>query len=98
MQTIILQLGTRLVCFSGLGLVTLISMGEIQDGCTMIKVYWITQVFLAHRGNNLIHVFTGWNLIHFEGILNVITRNALKLAETGSSLTIISTITARSTV
>ena len=36
---IILQLRTRLFCASSLGLVALISMGEIQDGCTRIKVY-----------------------------------------------------------
>ena len=39
MLIIILQIGTRLFCSSSLGLVTLISMGEIQDGCTVIKVY-----------------------------------------------------------
>ena len=38
---IILQIGTRLFCSSSLGMVTLISMGENQDGYTMIKVYWI---------------------------------------------------------
>ena len=39
MLTIILKLGTRLFCSSSLGLVTLIAMGEIQDGCTVITVY-----------------------------------------------------------
>ena len=39
MLIIILKLGTRLFCSCSLGLVTMISMGEIQDGCTMIKVY-----------------------------------------------------------
>ena len=39
MLIIILKKGTRLFCSSSLGLVTLISTGEIQDGCTVIKVY-----------------------------------------------------------
>ena len=42
MLIIILQIGTRLFRSSSLGLVTLISMGEIQDGCTMIMFYCIT--------------------------------------------------------
>ena len=43
MLIIILQLGTRLFFYSTLGLatVTLISMGKIQNGCTVIKVYYI---------------------------------------------------------
>ena len=39
MLKIILQIGTRLFCSSSLGFVTLIPTGEIQDGCTMIKVF-----------------------------------------------------------
>ena len=34
-----LQLGTRLFCSSSLLLVASLSMGEIQDSCTVIKVY-----------------------------------------------------------
>ena len=38
-KIIILRIGTRLLCSSRLGLVTLISVGEIQDGCdkSMLK-------------------------------------------------------------
>ena len=40
MLIIILQMGTSPFCSSSLSLdYTLISMGEIQDGCTMTKVY-----------------------------------------------------------
>ena len=38
MPIIILLTGTRLFCSSRLDLVTLISMGKIQDGCNMIKL------------------------------------------------------------
>ena len=34
-----LQQGTRLRCSSSLGLVTVIPMVEIKDGCAVIKVY-----------------------------------------------------------
>ena len=60
MLIIILQKGTRLFCSSSHGLVTLISMGETQDGCTMVKVYnvhsstqgvripkWTTKIYQA---------------------------------------------------
>ena len=35
----ILQIGTRLLCSSSLGSVTLISMGDFQDGCRSIDLY-----------------------------------------------------------
>ena len=39
--------------FSSLGLVTLISMGNIQDGCSVIKVYrhdWMYRTFYFSKG------------------------------------------------
>ena len=37
----IMQIGTRLFCSSSLVSVTLISMGKIQDGCTIIKIHYV---------------------------------------------------------
>ena len=56
MLLIILQIGTSLSYSSSLGLVTLISMGDNQDCCTMIKVcmsaharfHWLTPVMAAN--------------------------------------------------
>ena len=57
MLIIILQLGTRLFFSSSLGLVTLISMREIQDGCTVIKVY--KTISLKH-----VKLFGAWPKSH----------------------------------
>ena len=54
-----LQLGTRLFRSSSLGLVTLVSMGEIQDDCTVIKIYYqFCPVPLKMNTNNTVNVFT----------------------------------------
>ena len=56
------KIGTRLFCSSSLGLVTLISAGQIQDGCTVIKVYSIvTFCPLVHAWLDVILI----KMLHF---------------------------------
>ena len=82
MLIIILQIGTRLFCSSSLDLVTLISMGEIHDGCTMIKVHcvsnWLISAWSYRQESEVCHTHYFTSITYIDPLFMHLCSEALE--------------------